>query len=360
MKKFQLICDDTRVALQRFKDNTFHCCVTSPPYWQLRDYFKDGQIGLEKTPEEYINNLVDIFKEVKRVLRKDGTLWIVIGDTYSTSKKGNTQDNVNSKSRRKKLHLQQINKKIPTNIKTKNLIGIPWKLAFALQEDGWYLRCDVIWSKKNPVPDGAKDRPTRNHEYVFLLSKSSKYFYDYYAIMDEAKKKNGRSRKFGANIQRGNNRQNQNRRFIDFEKKNKRSVWNVSVGRSGGIHFSVFPEKLITPCILAGTSSKGCCPKCKKPWSRIVEKEKYFTENGEEKVYLDGTNWKSNCNCLISGTENCVVLDPFCGVSTTGVICLKSDRDYVGIDINDEYIKAGREKLFSIDPIFTEEINKGE
>jgi DNA modification methylase len=341
MSRYQIIEGDSSEALKQFPDNHFHCIVTSPPYWQLRDYFCEGQLGMEATPNEYVSNLVAIMRESKRVLRKDGVMWMVMGDTYSTPKKGNTQDNVNSKLRRDKLHDQHIDKKTPKGMKKKNLIGIPWKVAFGLQDDGWILRCDIIWSKVNPMPDGAKDRPTRSHEYVFMFTKEEKYYYDHFAVMEKAKTKKKNTRKFGANNQKGTFRQDQDRFFTDNGKRNKRSVWTTPVASSGGKHFGVFPEKLIEPCILSSTSSYGCCSVCNSPWKMKYDKKQ------------DEYDWIPTCKCGEKNSiVNCRVLDPFSGVSTTGVVCVKYDVDYVGIELNPEYVEAAQERLDMIDPIF--------
>jgi DNA modification methylase len=342
-KYFQLIQGDAKEALKQFEDNTFQTVITSPPYWQLRDYFVEGQLGHETTPEEYVEKLVDIFREVKRVLRKDGTAWLIIGDSFSTPKKGNTQKNVNSSIRRGKLHTQLIDKK-KIDLPAKNKIGIPWLVAFGLQKDGWFLRQDIIWSKRNPCPDSAFDRPTSSHEYIFLLSKSPRYYYDYYATLEASKQRIPSKRKFGAKNQKGTYRQDQNRTFIDNGKRNKRSVWTTSIGNNRSGHFAVFPVELIEPCVLAGVSEKGCCPKCKAPWKRIVEKNYVFK------------GWKPSCNCGIEETEPCLVLDPFCGTSTTGVVAIKHGCNYVGIDLNKDYLERSRDKLYEAEPIFVKEI----
>jgi len=247
-KTYQLLLGDAQDVLKQFPDNTFHTIVTSPPYWQLRDYFVEGQLGHEGTPEAYVQKLVDIFREIKRVLRNDGTVWLVIGDSSSTPKKGNTQGAVvNSDRRRNKLHQQSIDKKLPPKMKTKNKIGIPWRLALALQDDGWFLRQDIIWQKRNAMPDGAKDRPSTSHEYIFLLTKSARYFYDYYAVLETASKKKPSKRKFGANNQKGTYRQDQDRYFSDIGKRNKRSVWTTSIGNNRSGHFACVDEK--TECL---------------------------------------------------------------------------------------------------------------
>lgn len=247
MSRYQLIEGNSLDELKKLPDNHFHSIVTSPPYWQLRDYFCEGQLGMEETPDEFVKSLVEIMSEAKRVLRPDGVMWMVIGDTYSTPKKGNTQDNVNSKLRRDKLHEQGVNKKIQKGMKKKNLLGIPWKVAFGLQDDGWVLRCDTIWEKNNCMPDGAKDRPTRSHEYVFMFTKEEKYFYDNIAIQERAKTTNVTKRKFGAKDQKGTFRKDQDRFFEDNGMRNKRSVWSVPVASSGGKHFACVSED--TECL---------------------------------------------------------------------------------------------------------------
>lgn len=334
MSKYEIIMGNALDALKDLPENHFHSIVTSPPYWQLRDYFCEGQLGMEKTPEEFVKSLASIMHEAKRVLRPDGVMWMVIGDTYSTPKKGNTQDNVNSKLRRDKLHEQGVDKKIPKGRKKKNLLGVPWKVAFALQEDGWILRCDVIWNKTNGMPDGAKDRPTRCHEYVFMFTKEEHYFYDHIAVQEKAKTPNVSKRKFGANDQKGTFRQDQDRYFEDNGMRNKRSVWSIPVASSGGKHFGVFPVKLIEPCILSSASVHGCCSKCGNALKN--------TKDGKI---------ASTCECK-ADIINCRVLDPFSGTATTGVLCLGNDIDYIGIELNEEYIKVSEERLDAVDPIF--------
>lgn len=665
MSKYQLIHGNSLDELKKFPDNYFHSIVTSPPYWQLRDYFCEEQLGMEETPEEFVENLTAIMREAKRVLRTDGVMWMVIGDTYSTPKRGNTQDNVNSRIRRGKLHQQEINKKIPKGMRKKNLIGIPWKTAFSLQEDDWILRCDNIWclsakakvyvktpdgikimsirnmfrgfhdqmevwtggkwtrvlnvlqkprkgdevtitlrsgerfycspehkwitekgeiqtknlkvgdilksvrlpepdniispeflpdedigwfvgmylaegsrsnktiqiashikenerfkklkkiaekydgtckkyythgkamsvnlhseilnslinkyiegdtaknkhltndcwnrsnvflkaliegylegdghwdekndrwrlgftrnydleqdfrtlanrlgydirmkiakakidkqpykifsgqlrnkksnhynskhsneimeikhtdyggkafyyditvkdkssiyalssgilthnSKTNGMPDGAKDRPTRSHEYIFMFSKNENYFFDHFAIMEVTAAKGKNKRKFGAKNQKGTFRQDQDRYFEDDGMRNKRSVWSVPVASSGGKHFGVFPTKLIEPCILSSTSAYGCCVECETPWQR--------------KVKEDGQHiFEKQCECNTDKIKPCRVLDPFAGISTTGVVCLGNNIDYIGIELNEEYIQIAETRLSYIDPIF--------
>jgi len=259
---------DCREVLKTLPDKSVHCCVTSPPYWGLRDYGCDGQLGLEKTPEEYVANLVAVFRKVRRVLRDDGTLWLNLGDSYSsggrtsttlqTVRKGNGDDSLMSRP------------PVCNSFKPKDLVGIPWMVAFALRADGWYLRQDIIWHKPNPMPESVTDRCTKAHEYIFLLSKSAKYWYDAEAINEQAKestidrcKYNRVSEKGRIGFEQGGNyvdpkhelthRQKQ----IETGTRNKRSVWTVATQPYKDAHFATFPPALITPCILAGCPQGG-------------------------------------------------------------------------------------------------------
>lgn len=217
-----IIQDDSLSALALYPDNTFQCCVTSPPYWGLRDYGIEGQIGAEMSLSDYINKLVAIFKEVYRVLTPDGTFWLNIGDSYTSG--GRTWRQAD-----KKYPVREMSYRAPTpeGLKPKDLIGVPWRLAFALQAEGWHLRSDIIWYKPNCFPESVKDRPTQSHEYLFLLSKSEKYYYNHEAIKEPTKEKNGL--------------------------RNRRSVWAINTESFKQAHFAVFPPALVKPCILAGS-----------------------------------------------------------------------------------------------------------
>ena len=218
----QIIQGDSRMALAKVPNNTFQCCITSPPYWGLRDYGYDGQIGAEADPSEYIADLVNIFREVRRTLTDDGTLWLNIGDSYTSgNRKWRDTDKKNP------ARAMSYRPPTPQGLKPKDLIGVPWRLALALQEDGWYLRSDIIWNKPNCQPESVKDRPTRSHEYVFLMSKSKQYYYDSEAIKEPSK--NG------------------------ARPKNRRTVFNINTNGFQGAHFAVFPPELVKLCLLAGT-----------------------------------------------------------------------------------------------------------
>lgn len=218
---YQIILGDALKILRGIPDQTFQCCVTSPPYWGLRDYDIKGQIGAEMKVDDYIQNLTAVFNEVRRTLKDDGTLWLNIGDSYTSGNRTWRQTD-------KKNHARAMSYRPPTpeGLKPKDLIGIPWKLAFSLQSEGWYLRSDIIWHKPNCQPESVKDRPTQSHEYVFLFSKSKMYYYDYEAVKEEG---------------------------VNGKKKNRRSVWNINTNGFKGAHFAVFPPALVEPCILAGS-----------------------------------------------------------------------------------------------------------
>ena len=378
-KKFQLINGDAEEVLSKFPDNFFQCCTTSPPYYKLRNYFEEDQLGQEETPEEYVEKLVFIMRKVKRVLRKDGVCWLNIGDSYNSSS-GFIRNK--GKWKRKGREKGSADKKVikHPDIKTKDLIGIPWSVAFALRKDGWYLRQDVIWSKKNTLPDGAKDRPCRAHEYIFQLTKSSKYFYDYFAIMEASVSKRRSGGGFGAKVQEGTFRMDQDRTFTDYGVRQKRSVWSYPVSRSGRDHYATYTIELINDCVASSVSEKGCCPKCRAPWKRKLKKIKVIRENSirdvvkndifdgsipkvnlQKEEYIDkliSTGWEPTCKCEIKETIPCLVLDPFNGSGTTGVVAHLKSANYVGIDLNKKYIKLSRERLLK--DIFVEEVNFNE
>jgi site-specific DNA-methyltransferase (adenine-specific) len=208
---------DAERLLARLPSDFFRCCVTSPPYWGLRDYQADGQIGAEDDPDQYVDHLVIVFNQVRRVLKEDGTFWLNIGDSYTSGNRG-----YRAPDKKNPIRAMSYRAKTPEGLKPKDLIGVPWRLAFALQKSGWYLRSEIIWEKPNCMPESVKDRPTRCHEYLFLFSKSQKYFYDYLSVQEA----NGR---------------------------NRRTVWSIPTEPFTGAHFATFPPKLVEPCILAGS-----------------------------------------------------------------------------------------------------------
>jgi len=378
----KIICGSSIEVLKTIDENSFQTCVTSPPYYSLRDYGVDGQLGLEDTPNEYISSLVDIFREVKRTLRKDGTLWVVIGDCYNGS--GGAGGDYNEGGLREgqpRYPGRNIDK-----LKSKDLIGIPWMLAFAMREDGWYLRADVIWAKPNPMPESVMDRPTRCHETVFLFAKSQKYYYDNEAIKEPI------SDAMQAAIDRGVRADKQfkhdehnrfgkrsgNRAFSDPDSlariasgRNKRDVWFIPTKPSGVLHYAAFPPNLIEPCVLAGSSDKAC-NQCCAPWVKeyIIKEKGTATDTTEYSKKLGGKSaatrtrgnitadtrefvgYKPTCDCKRSlDTGKSIVLDPFCGTGVTGEVAIKNKRDFIGIDISEKYCKIAREKIGEVQEV---------
>lgn len=362
---------DVLEILRQLPDEFVQCVVTSPPYYGLRDYGVEGQIGLEKTPEEYVDKLVEVFREVRRVLRKDGTVWLNLGDTYcGTGDKGEYKDPKYKDGRNGQV--VAVNKKLP-NLKPKDLIGIPWRVAFALQADGWWLRSDIIWHKPNPMPESVTDRPTKAHEYIFLLSKNQRYFYDADAIRephitDAPNKFRNRAKENYNNSYPGGLFSEGIRPEGHPFGRNKRTVWTVSTQPYKGAHFATFPPKLIEPCILAGTSPKAC-PKCGAPWERIIELGNiqstgggYIRHEGNFNKLSNGQNktimiqrehitigWQPTCSCPDNdGSGKCIVLDPFAGSGTTLYVAELHERDSIGIELNPDYCKLIEERMANL------------
>lgn len=348
-----LLHGDSLTMLKTLEDRSVHCCISSPPYWGLRDYGTatweggdpecdhsrqsiisrtssclegatttqggkiaygsecgkcgarriDDQIGLEATPENYVEKLVAVFREVRRVLRDDGTLWLNLGDTYNAynggAGPGSTLSKIQTEQRPQLSTGYGLQCK---TLKPKDLVGIPWRVAFALQEEGWYLRSDIIWSKPNPMPESVTDRPTKSHEYIFLLSKNQKYYFDQEAVREKAaewpankagRKQGEASRGYPGSCQLRSSAIDR----LAFDGRNIRTVWTVATQPYPDAHFAVFPEKLIVPCVKAG------CP------------------------------------------EGGTILDPFSGEATTGVVALKFGREYIGIELNKEYLERSQARL---------------
>jgi DNA modification methylase len=464
---------DCRAVMAEMEPESVHCVVTSPPYWGLRDYgtatwvggdegcdhkpdfqprserpnvtgsgmgngyagqepvFKDtcgkcgatrqdSQIGLEPTPEAYVENMVAVFREVRRVLRSDGTVWLNLGDSYARDpSKGGEGSNgkqeynpaiqsarrIQSESRGssdgKVGRGDRAALRVGAGLKPKDLVGIPWRVAFALQADGWYLRSDIIWAKPNPMPESVTDRPTKSHEYLFLLSKSPRYYYDADAVR-EAESPNTASfvkmkERFtgerheviaAAALSRKQDDVNDRRTTAGFygpQKstgfRNLRSVWSIATQPYPGAHFATFPPKLVEPCIKAGTSEKGVCPECGAPWVRIVEREslndhginktpEHTRDGGEPRgpsdlttraisgISTTTTGWRPSCAHgdvdeqwldPIDGGPRCyavpaTVLDPFAGSGTTGRVAQRLNRRSILIDLSAEYLKQAMDR----------------
>lgn len=310
---------DCLTKLKEILSESIDCCITSPPYWGLRDYGVECQLGLEKTPEEYVDRMVEVFREVKRVLKKEGTLWLNLGDTYNANYRWGGLDTCGKIQLGNKgsHNFMNINRKKDRTTKRwgggqnhvegllpKNLVGIPWRVAFALQKDGWYLRQDIIWHKPNPMPESVTDRCTKAHEYIFLLAKNQKYYFDNKAISEpyiEPMNRWGGQKlkaKGESTWDKGTGQQTyRDRDMRPNNGRNKRSVWTVTTKPFKGAHFATFPENLILPCVLAG------CPK------------------------------------------GGLILDPFAGAGTTGVVAKKNNRNFIGIELNPKYIELAQRRI---------------
>ena len=367
-------------VLPTLPEKSVQCCVTSPPYWALRDYGTEGQLGLEKTPEEYVANMVEVFRQVKRVLRDDGTLWLNLGDSYAgnwgAQSRGQENNYRNSTISGNQIKAAPITThtgsvKDTPNLKPKDLVGIPWLVAFALRADGWYLRSDIIWHKPNPMPGSQQDRPTTSHEYLFLLSKSQRYFYDQEAIREPASSPVGTGVGWNNTRERSpRDRRNGDDRHCDHERdckqRTKRSVWTIPTQPYSAAHFATFPEKLVEPSILAGTSEEGCCAACGAPYERVTEKETIRRERPADRTERheqgEGVNacgntvagvdvktvgWQRTCDCPCEGEypQPCTVLDPFMGSGTVGQVAKQYGRKFIGIELNPEYIQLAEKRI---------------
>jgi DNA modification methylase len=302
-----IIIGDVRTALSSIPDGTVQTCITSPPYWGLRDYGNDGQLGLESTPDEYVENMVAVFREVRRVLADDGTLWLNLGDSYASNPaSGGKQSAKLTGGEHKRTPVGTYTR--PDGLKQKDLVGIPWRVAFALQSDGWYLRQDIIWHKSNPMPESVTDRCTKAHEYLFLLTKSARYYFDNDAIKEPSANLGATNIRFGGNkygdsddpkhaTKSGNT-------YVDSGKRNKRSVWTVNTKPFKGAHFAVMPEALVEPCVLAGSKTGD------------------------------------------------TVLDPFAGSGTVGVVALRHGRKFLGVELNPEYADLANDRITNDNPMF--------
>ena len=300
--KDTILFGDCRETLGAFLPNSARMCVTSPPYYGLRNYGdEENQIGLEQSPEEYVDEMVKVFREVKNVLTNDGTCWVNIGDSYYNYRPGRGQGLAKQTVSNTRQDLPDVCPRRGNRIegvKEKDLIGIPWMFAFAMRADGWYLRQDIIWHKPNPMPESVKDRCTKAHEYIFLFSKDKKYYYDNEAIKEPVKQDWGtRDRTNGKYHNKGTGLQPHSGLTKSYEKRNKRSVWSVNKKPYKGAHFATYPSELIEPCIRAG-SVKGD-----------------------------------------------IILDPFMGSGTSACVAKELGRDYIGCELNQEYGKLIKERL---------------
>ena len=343
--EFRILEGDCLEVLRTIPDASVHCCVTSPPYWGLRDYGHDGQIGLESTPDAYVARMVEVFREVRRVLRDDGTLWLNLGDSYASTTKGSGGYGKSTLGPNKDLQNIQFQKMDPRvfnpGLASKQLVGIPWRVAFALQADGWWLRQDIIWHKPNPMPESVRDRCTKAHEYVFLLAKSERYYYDSAALSEPAKTAGqiGGLTSYAAVASgrkpSGNMIPERGAAYVRPVTRNRRSVWTVNTKPFKGAHFAVMPAALVEPCIKAGCPDQ-CCPACGAGYERIVEQKKGDTE---------ASDWQPACDCAVDGTIPGTVLDPFAGSGTVAAVALSLGRSSIGIELNPQYVELAQERI---------------
>lgn len=304
MSEYEVLIGDCLSSMSALPDQSVHCCVTSPPYFGLRDYGQEGQIGLEPTPDEFVEAIVAVFREVRRVLRDDGTVWLNLGDSYARTGGTDRKVSATAKAGNTRRSMDQIadrTSRAPSGLKDKDLIGIPWRVAFALQADGWYLRQDIIWAKPNPMPESVRDRCTKAHEYIFLLSKSPRYYYDHEAAKEPSSEPNRkRSDQFGGKKYKEGVWHSDGSIFTGSPTRNRRSVWTVTTRPYKGAHFATFPPALIEPCILAG------CP------------------------------------------EGGIVLDPFGGSGTTAGVAVAHKRKAIICELSQDYAQLIDERVASI------------
>jgi DNA modification methylase len=425
-------------VLRSLPENSVHCVVTSPPYWGLRDYgtapqvwggdpecvhewqteryytektagrssidaFSEpgqdnaerlkagrwrqddtcakccawrGSLGLEPTPDLFVAHLVDIFRDVRRVLRADGTLWLNMGDSYAGEPRGNDVGLDKSTLSRSKGNLASVTSKaarkdfLAAGLKRKDLVGIPWMLAFALRADGWYLRSDVIWSKLNCMPEAVTDRPTKTHEYVFLLAKSPRYFYDAFSIRETSIDVEGGKRRYGYAFSGrpnlimpdGNKQQTAMEGMREFSgTRNRRTVWTIASTPFQGAHFATFPPALVKPMVLAGTSAGGVCAECGAPYVRLIEstghknrrvpscspmpnKPTKTASRDWAPATVATTNWQPTCDHA-GKTVPATVMDIFHGAGTTGMVAQQMGRHYIGIELKEDYIKLSLKRM---------------
>lgn len=351
---------DCREVMAQMEPESVHCVVTSPPYWGLRDYGIGGQLGLEPTPEQYVENMVAVFREVRRVLRKDGTCWVNLGDTYNSrldGSHGGWNGSTPTPQRTMNYGSSVVDKPRYAG-KPKDLVGIPWRVAFALQADGWYLRSDIIWSKPNPMPESVTDRPTKAHEYLFLLTKSPRYYYDADAVREPYNGPMYDGRDNGAILNGDRADRGKTVGMTNPAGRNIRSVWTIATQPYPGAHFATFPEALVEPCVKAGSSERGICPECGAPWTRETSVAYEFTQAVHNRTKHNGeatfgdrsatmgvpankisttTGWRPSCAHDLPPVP-ATVLDPFAGSGTTGRVAQRLGRKAVLIDLSGEYL----------------------
>lgn len=365
-----LLQGDNRTLLPTLAERSVQTVITSPPYWGLRDYGVAGQIGLEATIGEYVAELVNVFALVWRVLRDDGTLWLNLGDAYANDAKWGGASSGK--------HVQALHgntgigrRRTQTGLRSKNLMGLPWRVAFALQDAGWILRSEIIWHKPNVMPESVTDRPTRDHEHLFLFAKNEQYYYDQDAIR-QPQTGNAHSRGRGVTPKSASGSHETIKANESFHRatsayvevpggRNRRTVWSVASQAYAGAHYATFPEKLVEPCILAGSSAQAC-PHCGAAWERVIEstghtnkRETAHQPGRSSSTKTDSTNWAPTSRPTSAfvpgyscpdndGSAASTVLDPFAGTFTVGRVATRYGRNAVGIELSPDYAELGIER----------------
>ncbi len=397
-RNWKVLVGDVRERLADLETDSVHCVCTSPPYWGLRDYQVDGQIGSEQTLQDFVAVMVDVFEDVRRVLRPDGVCWLNLGDTYNAYNHNRGSSTSISGINEHKHHSAAARGLSEPSLKPKDLCMVPARVAIALQDAGWWLRSEIIWAKPNPMPESTTDRPTKSHEMIYMLTKQPRYFYDDFAVRQSvtgnAHSKGGafvnpksKQNKPGSGVRQNESWAAAVNGFVDS--RQLRTVWKIATQSYSGAHFATFPEKLPETCIKAATSEKGCCPDCGAPWRRLVEKERVRTRPGAKtKIKTPGRNsrvfvdrdpqhssdrkvrddyrdtseignrddgrhvtemkhsgWEPTCECGHDETVPCTVLDPFSGSGTTGKVAVELGRRYIGIELNPEYAELSRDRI---------------
>jgi DNA modification methylase len=380
----RVLVGDALTVLKTLPAESCHVCVTSPPYFQLRDYGVAGQIGLERTPDEYVQKLVEVFREVWRVLRPDATLWLNIGDSMAGSGKGKTGANgIGDQEQRQgfhdNYHLERDNQtraRWPDYGKPKDLLLIPFRLAIALQADGWYVRSDIAWCKKSCMPESVQDRPTAAWEHVFLLSKQPRYYYDAEAVREDAVSDRASGNGYARPEQLSRGGRGSAAPWEVQASRNMRNFWVLGPEPFPSAHFATFVPEIPRRAILAGTSEHGVCPVCGAPWVRQIQTE-YIKSPAHgagsqmrgrlETTDVNGwagmprvarvdttTGWRPSCEHVEAIPVAASVLDPFAGAGTTGLVADRLGRDSILIELNPAYAEMARQRIAGDSPMFTE------
>ena len=392
----EILVGDAAEQLRQLPAQSVHCVMTSPPYFRLRDYGVPGQIGLETSGEEYLARIVEVFRQVRRVLRRDGTVWLNMGDGYVGSWRGGDPKKRVTVDQKERLAKLAVKSGSVFGLKEKQLIMMPARVALALQADGWWIRQDNIWAKRNVMPESTRDRTTRAHEYLFHLSRSSHYYYDSFAI-EEPQSEHERTRRLRQmdkgietvySLKRDDPAYGQTapgrsggvktvraRQVLALKgSRNKRSVWSIGTQPFKEAHFATFPEKLVEPCILAGTSEKGCCSMCGAQAVREVRPTREYAElldanlgknhlhNRVEDLQVgrEGNGiaehgnigrmyrtvgWSTGCSCGLGTLVPSIVMDPFAGAGTTCLVAAKLGRRFIGVELKPEYAEIARRRI---------------